>query len=258
MIKGKIKETVQKGDLAIIAYTVLGCPDTSTSKKAIDILSKHNVTIFETAIPVTQRCSSQLSELIKQAHATACLNNISLEDVLDSYFNFRPNLYILHEGTKFHSFEDLLRKMKGRVDGVLVGWQDKHTIKEYYQACQDYGIDMVGLVSPNMNLKEIVAVLQYTEGFIYLTAASKTGGRLFPTGVISHTIKTIKSIRDDLPICCGFGLKSPGDVRGIGLLEDCDGVIIGTALLDALSKGLEQFENFIKDVTTIAKGLKNF
>ena len=255
MLRGAIKETTERGDLAVIIYTVLGYPDFRTSKRALDILKINNITVFETAIPVRNKYPPDLNESIINAHKIACLNNISQEDVLDTYSNFRPNFYIIHEGTEYNSVEQLIEKMKKRVDSVLFPWNEEE-IDKNYEICQKSRIRVSQSVSPRMNMDKVIRVLNYADGIIYLTSAPKTGDRRYTREEISSSIGVIKSIRDDIPVCCGFGIRNDEDVREVGSIEGCDGVIIGTAVLDILSKGLDKFEEYVKAIINAAKSLK--
>lgn len=254
MIKEKIRQTTENGDLAVILYTIFGYPDRRTSQKALMMLQQFDITVFETAIPVAQ-CSKELSDAIRNAHWEACRNGVWSEEVLEVYSNLRPNLYIVHEGTPLHSPEVLLEKMEGRVDAILLGWREKN-VEKWHRIAQGYGIEMAQSVSPNMSRGEIKDVVRYAEGFIYLTAAPKTGGKVHAVNRILNTIQTIKEIREDIPICCGFGIKTPENVKRIGSLDGCDGVIIGTAILEALSKGLGEFERYVDGIVAAARGVK--
>ncbi|HIE27560.1 TPA: hypothetical protein EYP66_09760, partial [Candidatus Poribacteria bacterium] len=88
MIKEKIRQTTENGDLAVILYTIFGYPDRRTSQKALMMLQQFDITVFETAIPVAQ-CSKELSDAIRNAHWEACRNGVWSEEVLEVYSNLR-------------------------------------------------------------------------------------------------------------------------------------------------------------------------
>jgi tryptophan synthase alpha subunit len=254
-IKEEIKKCNYNKNLSIIIYTILGYPDRFASIEALKILKDNDITVFETALPLCQGYSPSLSESIISAHQIACINEISHEDVFEIYSKFRPNLFIIHEGTEYSSVEELLKKMKNRVDAILFPWNEKE-IEKNVRICNYSGIKVVQEISPMMNRKEIKKIINYIDGLVYLTAANKTGGKLYKKDKISSTIEIIKSIRTDIPVCCGFGLKNIEDVKEIGSIKGCDGVIIGTAILDILKKGLKTFEQYVNAIMDAAKGLK--
>ena len=44
----------------------------------------------------------------------------------------------------------------------------------------------------------------------------------------------------DLPICVGFGIKSPEDAKSISL--SADGVVVGSAIIETVQKGASESE----------------
>lgn len=250
-IEDNIREANNRGDAAVGFYTVLGYPSLSISKEALILLWKHDVTLFETALPV-QYPSFELSDTVRKALRSMQINQISATNVLQTYSAFRPNLFIIHEGTSFGSFETFIAEIEGYVDGILVGWDNK----SYYKIGQKYNIEIVQLVTPLMSKKEIEHRTHLAQGFVYLEAAQKTGGRLYPLSVVERTLKSIKSVRDT-PVCCGFGIKTAQDVRRVASLKGCNGVLIGTQLLRMMEKGIEPLKEYVNSIVTACKGIKD-
>lgn len=254
MILEKIRETTEKGDVAVGIYTISGYPNLSTSLEALEILKKRDITIFETAFPLAQGHSPELSEAIKNAHKVACLNGISADDILKVYSNFRPNLYILHEGTARDSVKNLLEKMEGSVDAIFLGWSEGD-LKTFHQISKSHGIDTVQLVSVHMNAEEIKHTVRYADGFVYLLVAPKTGGKIYSLDLIETVINKIKA-QKDIPVCCGCGIRTADQVKTIGSLKGCDGVIIGTAILEALNRSVEELDEYLKTILDASKGIR--
>ncbi len=249
-IEDNIKKANNRGDVAIGFYTVLGYPNLPISKETLLLLHKYNVTLFETALPVSDP-SPELSNTIRNALINMDMNQISIIDVLQTYSAFRPNLYIIHKGTSFTSFEVLLEEMEGYVDGILIGWDDE----KCYRTAQKYDIEVAQTITPFMNKEEIKHRSQLAEGLIYLEVSMQTGGKLYHLSVIEKTIELIKSVRNR-PICCGFGIKTPEDVRRIASLKECNGILVGTQLLKVMEKGIGPIEEYIQNVVAACKGIK--
>ncbi|MGQ9846968.1 MAG: tryptophan synthase subunit alpha [Bacteroidales bacterium] len=249
----KIREEVDNGRKGLIIYTILGYPDIATSLKALQILRKYNITVFETAIPVAQGLSPVLSPTIRNAHKTASSNKVTVKEVTIIYSKFRPNLYIIHKGTENNSLESLFEEMEDKVDCILFGWREK--VEVLKKISRSYHVQVAQLVSPHMNRKTMLSLAKNAEGIIYLTIAPRPYGPIFPLPLIRKTLRILKTITD-VPVCCGYGIKKLSDIKLISSLNDCDGIIIGTQALIELGKGIKSFENYIKKVIAITHSLE--
>ena len=63
-----------------------------------------------------------------------------------------------------------------------------------------------------------------------------TGSALSNPTDIADQVTRIKN-HTDLPVCVGFGIKTADDAKRIG--ADADGVVVGSALVQAVEKSLE-------------------
>jgi tryptophan synthase alpha chain len=80
-------------------------------------------------------------------------------------------------------------------------------------------------------------VLANTSGFVYyVSIAGITGTRAPDLGAVKTNVDRIKS-QTGLPVCVGFGVKSPEQAVAIGAFAD--GVVVGSALVGALADSLD-------------------
>jgi tryptophan synthase alpha chain len=90
--------------------------------------------------------------------------------------------------------------------------------------------------------------------FFYLqTADMPTGGVFSPDENVRSRIAGMKDRFPDLPVALGFGIRTPQHVReafGIG----ADLVIIGTAMVDALNRGVEYLGEYANEIVAAAGG----
>ena len=254
MIREAILREKKKNKIAVIIYTILGYPNVDLSLRALEILKKYNITIYETAVPISSGYSPDLSKVIKIAHKKAYQNGISPKDVVETFSFYRPNLYIIHEGTPSYILDFLVKKNE-KIDGILIGLNKKET-KRYYEDFMSQNIEVVQEISLKLKKEEIRERVKLAQGFVYLTIAERTGGSRYLLRKIERMINAVKEIREDILICCGFGIKDPQDITEVGSLEGCDGIIIGTAALDSLSGGLTQFNSYINAVGDAAMKIR--
>jgi tryptophan synthase alpha subunit len=237
---------------AVVPFTILGFPSIDLSMRALEILRDLKVFAFETAIPVAKGWSSDTNSTIRNACRIALENNVTAERVVKAFDEYRPNLYILYKRAFGMDIEKALEKFRGRIDMILPEWGVKNP-ESTVNIFRKHHVSFVDAISPLMPWKETKIRVMSSSAIVYLTCASRTGGPLFKAGTIRSAIKEIKSFRPDVHVFCGFGIRTPNDVQTLGSIEGCDGVIIGSALLECLGRGLDSFKTFVKKIVTAAE-----
>lgn len=255
VVEQAIKASVDRGDLSVGVFLILGYPSIQESLRALEVLERLGITVFETAVPVTRDWSSHANAVIKEAHLCADSNSVTRTDVLQTFSALRPNLYILYRDTYVSLGSELFEEMSEKADTVLLEWDQLDTQK-VRRSAHKWGISVAQSVSPFMREADFAFAVRTAEDLVYLTASDRTGGKILPMYELERAIDCIKGIRD-IPVWCGFGIKDPEDVRRIGAIPGCDGVVVGTAALRAQAFGVQAFEGFIASLVQAATGLKH-
>ena len=98
------------------------------------------------------------------------------------------------------------------------------------------GLDTVFLLAPTSTPTRMALVGKLASGFLY--CVSRTGITGASEGVPTHLKDLVEAIRgrirEDLPICVGFGISDPVQARTISGFAD--GIVVGSALVDLLHK----------------------
>jgi len=93
------------------------------------------------------------------------------------------------------------------------------------------------LATPTTDDKRLPAVLANTSGFVYYVSITGiTGSVSADTAEVGDAVARIKR-HTKLPVCVGFGIRTPEAARAIA--ENSDGAVVGTALIDALRATLD-------------------
>ncbi len=99
------------------------------------------------------------------------------------------------------------------------------------------GLNFIRLATPTTDDKRLPAVLANTSGFVYYVAVTGiTGSAAADSKVVGAAVARIKR-HTALPVCVGFGIRTPEVARAIA--ENADGSVVGTALVDALKGSLD-------------------
>jgi tryptophan synthase alpha chain len=101
------------------------------------------------------------------------------------------------------------------------------------------GLSFIRLATPTTDDDaRLPRVLQNTSGFVYYVSMTGiTGAALTDTDKVGAAVARIKQ-STQLPICVGFGVKTPEQAAAIA--QSADGVVVGSALVEAVRLTLDE------------------
>ena len=100
------------------------------------------------------------------------------------------------------------------------------------------GLNFIRLATPTTDDKRLPAVLNNTSGFVYYVSITGITGAAAPDAAkVGSAVARIKR-HTRLPVAVGFGVRTPEQARA--LAEGADGVVVGSALVDALRASLDK------------------
>jgi tryptophan synthase alpha chain len=116
------------------------------------------------------------------------------------------------------------------------------------------GLHFVRLATPTTDEKRLPKVLQNTSGFVYYVSITGiTGAAAAQAADVGPEVARIKAATD-LPVCVGFGVKTPENAAAIARVAD--GVVVGSAIVDRIGKGASATEvlGFVRSLAEGAHG----
>lgn len=97
------------------------------------------------------------------------------------------------------------------------------------------GIGLVQMVTPLTNPERLGVLCSRSEGFVYaVTMTGTTGGAVSDSEAVGEYLDRVRS-HAVAPVLAGFGVRSRDQVRALG--PHCDGVIVGSAIVEAIASG---------------------
>jgi tryptophan synthase alpha chain len=123
------------------------------------------------------------------------------------------------------------------VDGLIIVDLPPEEDTELCVPALKAGLNFIRLATPTTDDKRLPAVLANTSGFVYYVAITGiTGAAAADSNAVADAVARIKR-HTSLPVCVGFGIRTPEAARAIA--ERADGAAVGTALVDALRGSLD-------------------
>ena len=107
-------------------------------------------------------------------------------------------------------------------------------------------LDFVRLAAPTTPQSRMAEIAKHGRGFVYLISRlGVTGMRDDIAATLPGTITRLRSVCS-LPICVGFGISRPAQVRAIGALAD--GVVVGSAIVQAAERGVHEAITLVREM----------
>ena len=105
------------------------------------------------------------------------------------------------------------------------------------EACDEFGLDLVAIVAPTTGADRLEKLVAVSSGYLYVQARLGVTGA--QSSVSNRTAASLDRLSHvDLPKAVGFGISS-GEQAATVVEAGADGVIVGSALVDVVSEGVE-------------------
>jgi tryptophan synthase alpha chain len=132
----------------------------------------------------------------------------------------------------------LLDAKAAGVDGLIVVDLPPEEDEELCLPALKAGLNFVRLATPTTDDKRLPTVLSNTSGFVYYVSITGITGSAAPDATkVSTAVARIKR-HTKLPVAVGFGVRTAEQAHAIA--QGADGVVVGSALVDALRKSLDK------------------
>ena len=206
----------EEGHAALVTFTMAGDPDYDTSLAIAKALPKAGADIIELGMPFTDPMAD--GPAIQAAGLRA----------LKSGQRMTKTLAMVREFRKEDSETPIV--LMGYYNPIFIYGSDR-----FLSDAKAAGVD--GLIVVDLPPEED-DVLTNTSGFVYYVSITGITGAAAPdTTRVATAVKRIKR-HTGLPVAVGFGVRTAEQARAIA--EGADGVVVGSALVDALRNSLDK------------------
>jgi tryptophan synthase alpha chain len=242
-IDARFAQLKKEGRSAFVAFLTAGDPDPQTSLAIIKALPKAGADIIEIGMPFSDPMADGPS--IQAAGLRALKAGMTLKKTLELVRAFRADdattplvLMGYYNPIYIYGVEKFLTDAKSAgVDGLIIVDLPPEEDTELCVPALKAGLNFIRLATPTTDDRRLPAVLANTSGFVYYVSITGiTGAAAANAKVVADAVARIKR-HTDLPVCVGFGIKTPDAARAIA--ERADGAVVGTALVDALRGSLD-------------------
>ncbi|HAG50363.1 MAG TPA: tryptophan synthase subunit alpha [Deltaproteobacteria bacterium] len=233
----------EKGEKALIPFTVVGDPDYGTSLELVKAMIDGGADILELGAAFSDPIADGTT--IQAADARVLSNSIHIDDFFSFIADIRAYSMTIPIGALIYAnliyqrgIDAFYQKAKeAGLDSVLVADLPIEEAKPFIRAAKKSRLQSVFIVSPLTDDTRLPAILKQTTGFVYVVARlGVTGAQEEMQGATISLVKRLRA-KTDLPLCVGFGISTPEHVRAV-CSAGADGAIVGSAIVKRIEQSL--------------------
>jgi tryptophan synthase alpha chain len=258
-IERAIRETNEKGQVAIIPYLTVGFPTLADTVRLVHSLSNAGSTAIELGIPFSDPLAD--GPTIQRASMVGLKNGINLGTCLQVVTKLREDgvttpLILMGYYNPFLAYgissisEDAAN---AGVDGLIVPDLPVEESGPLREACLRQGLDLINLLTPTSNEERIIKGCAKSQGFIYCVSVNGvTGSRNQVDDSIADIVARIRK-HTNLPIAVGFGISKREHIETIGRYAQA--AIVGSIFIETIEKAPKnEIERVSIDLLTSLQG----
>ena len=242
-IDARFAELKKQGRSAFVTFLMAGDPDPATSLAIIKALPQAGADIIEIGMPFTDPMAD--GPAIQASGLRALKAGMTLRRTLDMVRAFRKGddatplvLMGYYNPIYIYGVDQFLTDAKSAgVDGLIIVDLPPEEDTELCLPAMKAGLNFIRLATPTTDDRRLPAVLANTSGFVYYVSITGiTGSASADAAAVGEAVGRIKR-HTRLPVCVGFGIRTPQAARSIA--QNADGAVVGTALVEALRASLD-------------------
>jgi tryptophan synthase alpha chain len=261
-IADRFAACAKEGRPALGIFTMSGDPDFGTASAILKALPGAGADMIEFGMPFSDPMADGPG--VQAAGQRALKAGQTLNKTLAMVAEFRKSdnvtpivLMGYYNPIYIHGVDAFIRDaLAAGVDGLIVVDLPPEEVSELCIPALRSGLNFLRLATPTTDDHRLPIVLQNTSGFVYYVSMTGiTGAAIKSRAAVGEAVKRIKS-HTDLPVAVGFGIKTADDAAVVG--RDADGVIVGTAVCNAIAGSLVDGKSTLSTVaavTTLVSGL---
>lgn len=228
------------GRRALIPYLTAGYPDRPSTVPMMEALVEAGADVIELGVPFSDPVAD--GPTIQRSSQRALENGVTLPWVLDQLRTFRRShdvpvvLFTYLNPVLRHGTERFLADaITAGAQGVLLTDLPVGADAQLERAFEASDLALIRLIAPTTSRARALEIAARAQGFLYYIARmGVTGATATLRDALPAELDALRSVTE-VPIAVGFGISTPEHAAAVARIAD--GVVVGSALIDALDRG---------------------
>ena len=254
----KFQTLRSQGKKAFIAFLTAGDPSLNVTAELVLAFEQAGVDIVELGIPFSDPLAD--GPTIQASYQRALRKGVTVDAILKTVQNIRrhsqiPIALMSSYNPIFHFGEEKFvacAKLSG-VDGLIIPDLPPEEARSLISAARRENVSTVFFISPTTTVSRMKKIIAVSTGFVYyISLTGVTGSRRdLPLDLVKK-ITAAKKMTDK-PLCVGFGISTPAQVKEISGISD--GVIVGSAIVQEIARNAGR-KDLVKNAVRFVKYLR--
>jgi tryptophan synthase alpha chain len=238
-ISAAIRKSAAQHRVALVGYLTAGFPARERFREHLLAIASA-ADVVEIGVPFTDPMADGMT--IQRASHHALQAGVTLPWILDELTSLAPRpaaplllMSYLNPLLAFGLQRLAAAAARAGVAGFIVPDLPHEESEELKRALNEERIALVQMVTPVTPPERLKVLCRASQGFVYAVTMTGTTGKTVavPQEVIEYLGRARAA--SELPVCAGFGIRGPEQVRR--LHGHVDGVVVGSALVERLEQG---------------------
>ena len=231
----------EEGRAAFVAYMMGGDPDLATSMKILQGLPAAGADVIELGFPFSDPIGE--GPTIQRAAQRSLAAGTKLDDVLSLARAFRqadqttPLILMGYLNVVENRGPQAFARdiAAAGIDGVIIVDCPPEESGPLADALDAVQISLLQLFTPTSDDARAAMIAKRTSGFAYyVSVAGVTGVKEANADAVAPAVARVRKA-SGLPVCVGFGIKTPE--RAAAIARVADGAVVGSALVEEIAQG---------------------
>ena len=238
-------------------FITAGDPDLDFTRQLIRVLRECGCDLCEVGLPYSDPIAD--GPVIQASYTRALNAGVRLEPIFtclagandDNMPLVAMGSYAMVHRLGAEAFVD--RVASAGVRGAIVPDLPFDEAARLADICDARDFDLIQLIAPTTPEARTAEIARHSSGFIYYVSVTGiTGARkALPPGLVER-VRWLRT-QTDLPICVGFGISTPEQVRALSGVAD--GVIVGSAIVQHLAAAADSPVRKLEDIRSFVNSM---
>jgi tryptophan synthase alpha chain len=225
---------------ALVPFFTAGDPSKESTVDIMHGLVKGGADIIELGVPFSDPMADGPS--IQRSSERALERGVNTNFVFDCVTQFRQNdsdtpvvlMGYLNPVEMRGSANYAQQAVAAGVDGVLLVDLPPEEAEAVRKAFNQFGLNLISLAAPTTTATRLARLAEESQGYLYYVSfAGVTGASNLNVQEVLAKAGALRS-QAKVPVMIGFGIKDAASAKT--LAPAADGIVIGSALVDALAQ----------------------
>lgn len=227
------------GKKAFIAFITAGDPSLKATEELVLAIEKAGADIIELGVPFSDPMADGAT--IQEASYRSLKNGTTLKKILLTVRNIRRHTHVpialmSYYNPVFHFGEKRFvdEAVAAGVDGLIIPDLPVDEAEKLRFLALEAGLSTIFFLAPTTEKERVFGIMKASTGFVYFVSIAGVTGSVQGISLdIASRVRFAKTLSDK-PICVGFGVSTPEQVKAMG--KFADGVIVGSAIIKEIQK----------------------